>query len=201
MLLVAATFSLLAGGALLFTHHFPARMPLAPIDPHSKPLDFASHELRAALGEYAALDLSRGLPPIDDGCVGPREIYRAVRTPGESPGPMIAVDVDVSGSDPRLKTWLMVSSASGGVMWKHAPDRIVDAATVEAIRSDVDNLLLSDAVAANDTRILDAAEETVETCRHARYHFYRRIGGFTAADEPFRRVVRSLLALSPQHKP
>ena len=197
--LLAALFALMSGSALMFTSRFPPRLVVGTADPHGKPLDFASREVREAIGDYATT--SHGLPPIDSGCIGPREIYRVVRIPGESPGPAIAVDVDVSGWDARVATWLWADGAPGGIVWKRASEQPVDAATVEAIRSGVDSLLLSDAVAANDVAVLDAPEEVVETCRHARYHFYRRIGGFTAADQPFRLLVRSLLALSPQHTP
>ena len=201
MLPLAALLALLSGSALMFTSMFPAQLLVGPADPHARPLDFASRELRAALVEYATFTLSHGLPPIDSDCVGQREIYRVVRTPGESPGPIIAVDIDASGADTHVMTWLMVDGASGGLLWKRASDQLVDAETIDAVRSRVETLLLSDAVAATAAAVLDAPEEVVETCRHSRYHFYRRIGDFAAADEPFRLVVRSLLALSPQHKP
>lgn len=201
MLLLAALLALLSGSALTFTSTFPPRLPTGPTDPHAKPLDFAARELREALGEYATLTLPRGLPPIDSGCIGPREIYRAVRMPSESPGPIIAVDIDASGTAPHVTTWLLTDSTSGGLRWKRASDHVVDAEVIDAVRSSVENLLRSNAVAATGAAVLDAPEEVVETCRHARYHFYRRIGDFAPADEPFRFVVRSFLALSPQHVP
>lgn len=199
MLLLTALLALLSGSVLMFTSRFPPRLVVGTADPHGKPLDFASREVREAIGDYATT--SQGLPPIDSGCMGPREIYRVVRIPGESPGPAIAVDVDVSGWEARVTTWLLADGANGGVVWKRASEQPVDTATVKVIRSGVDSLLLSDAVAANDVAVLDAPEEFVETCRNARYHLYRRIGGFTAADQPFRLLVRSLLALAPQHTP
>ncbi len=77
VLLLTAAFSVLAGSALLFAHRFPARMPPVPADPHAKPLDFADHQLRHALDEYAMFTLSHGLPAIAGRCGGRREVYRS----------------------------------------------------------------------------------------------------------------------------
>jgi len=195
VLLLAAALALLAGGALLFTHRFPARMPPLPIDPHARPLDFADHELRRALREYATFTLANGLSPIDE-CSGQRETYRVVFIPGLGDGRFVAVDIDVLGSTSRVQTWAFnARPQSDGYAWQVVSERIVDSDTLEAIRSDAARLLLSDLPAAIADAFIDASEEVVETCRNGRYHFYRRRNP-GPADTPFNRFARNLLALS-----
>lgn len=198
---LAALFALLWGSALLFPSIYPPRLPPAPADPHAKPLDFASPDLRRALERYAMFTLSHGLPRIDSRCHGTQETYRVVRTPGLSDDPFVAVDVEMSGTEAHVKIWRFAHAAPDGYAWQVASDRHLDAATLDAVRSATAGLLLSDAPAAIASYIVDAPEEVVEACRHERYHFWRRMGASTPADTPFYRLVGILLALSPQRTP
>jgi len=196
VLLLAAAFSLLAGGALLFTHQFPAQVPPVAPDPHARPLDFADRELRHALDEYARFG-GRDLPHIADFCGGPREVYRSVHLPGLGDGSFEAVDIEVSGSTALVKTWAFTAAPTpDGRDWQVVSRRVVDADAVAAIRSDAERLLLSDLPAAIGDAYTDASELVVETCRHERYHFYRRRLIDPHADDPLRRLSRSLLALA-----
>jgi hypothetical protein len=95
-----------------------------------------------------------------------------------------------------VETWAFnARPQSDGYAWQVVSQRIANADTLEAVRSDAAQLLLSDLPAAIGDAYVDASEQVVETCRNGRYHFYRR-RNVGPADTPFDRFARNLLALA-----
>jgi len=198
VLLLAVSFIALSGGVLLFTYLHPPRLPEPPPDPHARPLDFASYDLRQALDEYAMFVLGNGLARIDSACAGGREIYRAVHLPGLGGGEFVAVDLEISGSTATVRTWrFTVKPTPNGHPWQVAARRMVGTAEIDAIRTAAARLLLSDMPAAINDAYTDVADQMVETCRNERYHFFRRRDPVDGAppDTPFNRFTGALLAL------